>query len=485
MSGVDSFGLLYGNGRRRDSVLPPFSCHSRILDLLPPRTPAPSPSIPEQCDGLRPPSKLTAFVSRVKNALSGTAEREELPEIVPCIARPSSESLMRPRELPSKVPLASMPSEGLVVIQIIRSNHQQHGSGEPLLLQGQSKNPFSISKTAGSSRIKELRYDGEKVETKKSPTLDESQVQGLEPTDTRKESGEVNRSALDGITGGDIVDDGKRDGQEHNICFALDEDVGTAGHNIGGGTIHDSEEDEKEWRDTSRFNTLPKKESAASQIDSGRKVNEGKNHKKDRGVSSRFGDLSNEESVASHIEDGSTANENEEDGRERGDVSRSLASSEKNQVDLRSKDSGTEYVIEREESNNGDISMSKELYVNDTAVSQPIVGDGSANGIKGKEKNREGRPISESLPSRDALHGSGEDYKADKDRKVGKEYRDISNIEALSDESSDDESDGGVAIGNFQDGWEYGSTSRRPHGLSNEDNAEEGDENNALEDTEE
>lgn len=464
---VDRFGLLHDDDGRLDSLVPTLSCQSRLL------LSRPSPAIREQ-HGLQLPSKLTAFASKVKKAMSGKHKPQQLPCKVPCVAGPSSVLMIKPQELPSKRPFAGMPSEGLAVIQVIRWNDQyQYGGGKPLPLQRRAKTLSSPSKIAALPISEELEFDEKRFDNKKSGTLAGSQAQGVKTTDTHDELGEVgdeaDRSFLNEVNDIVTAESNKGDGRYCNTCQAPGPSANnsTTGRKIGVGTTYDSVGNGKECTASSTLNTLSNEEHIG--------------HESNTSSTSISDVLSSSGNIAHKNEDNATANTDEEEGEVGNHGSASDALSDEENVVAQHID---ENII-------GNHSLGKGENIRHRPASDaifsiedptcPIDVADKAKESAGKLREWNHRPTSDLSFDTEDVHGvqdGGTTGKGEADRNG---CRESSNFDAMSETSFAHESDGGVALDTFQQGWAYGSICSTPPRISDKNTAQEGDDGDAVE----
>ena len=285
MNGVDRFGSLYGSRSRQESVRSPFPSHSRILSLLSPKNWAPSPSIPDQV-GLQRPSRSKTIISRVREVLSRRPKLLELLERLLRMLHLSPEQGVKQQELPSKPPYNGMPSDRLVVIQILSQNYYQPDSGSnPSPLRGRFKILWGSLKIAFLSILEHLKLKKKNPDFNGSTTLDESQDQALEATNASIEPGEVaaeNKStAFDETTGGNRAADSEGYGKacsDSSGVEALSKKEDTSHRIEPINTANESEEDGKVCDNTSKPDELSTKENTAQEIEDGAiaHINEGK-----------------------------------------------------------------------------------------------------------------------------------------------------------------------------------------------------------------
>jgi len=471
---VDSFGLLHDDDGRLGSVIPPLSCRSRLLFSRP----STSPSIPEQ-HGPQLPSKLTAFVSRVKKAMPMQPKPQQLPGKVPCVARQSSELMIKPQELPSKRSFAGMPSEELVVIQVIRWNHQhQYGGGKPLRIQRRAKTLSSPSKIAALPISKILGIDVKNFDNKGSVTLAESQVQESKvywfgTLDTHDKPGEfadeADRSFLNEVNAVITAESNKGDARSCNTCSTSGASANnsTTGQKIGSGTTNDSVEDGKECNDFSTLNALSNEEHFR--------------HRSNTGSTSKSDALSTDENIAHQNEDDAAANTKEGKGPSDGHDSASDALSDKENVVAQDID---ENATGNHSQGKGDgfcDHPASDALCDIGDITRPVDIADRAGKSAGKLKDWNHHSTSDLSFDTEDVHqvqDGGTTGNGEGDRT---EWTESSNFDATSETSSAHESDGGVPLGNFQKGWAYRSVRSTPQRFSNQDTDQEGDDGDAVE----
>lgn len=472
---VDIFGLLHDDDGRLDNLIPPLSCHSRLLRQRPS---TPSPGIPEQ-QGLQLPSKLTAFVSRVKKALSRKPKPKQLPGKVPCVARPSSELMIKPEELPSKRSFAGMPSGELVVIQVIRWNHHhQYGGGKPLTLQRRAKTLSSPSKIAALPISKILKIDVKSFDNKESVTLaesrvQESKVQGFGTLDTHDKPGEfadeADRSFLNEVNAVITAESNKGDGRYCNTCSTSGASANnsTTGQEIGSGTTNDSVEDGKECTDSSTLNAFSNEEHIG--------------HKSNTGSTSISDALSPSANIAHQNEGDATANTNEEKGENDSHDSASDTLSDKENVIAQIVD---ENVTGDHSEGKGDgfcDHLASDAICDIDDITRPVDIADRAGKSAGKLKDCNHHSTSDLSFDTEDVHQVQDGSTTGHGEGGWKDWTESSNFNATSETSSAHESDAGVSLGNFPKDWAYGSVRSTPQRYSNEDTARKGDDGDAVE----
>ena len=307
---VDSFGRLYGNRRRLVSVLPSSSCDSNILTLRPPRASTCSSSLPER-SGSQLSSRWKGFVAGVRKMLSGPPKRQELPGKVPCVARRSAELGMETPVLSSKVPsvstpCVSMPSDKLVVVQILQRNFcQQDDGSKPSPLGKRFQTLPSSPRSAVLPTIKQPRFNTKSFNSHRSATLEEYQAQGLETIDAVNKPSEVAGEAnpIDTSNPG-TSDEHKGEGKVCSTCSgsSASSENSTTRQINGEGTAKDSEQDGKPFSDSTKSDDSSDKENAAHRINDADTANKIEGKVKDRRDSS-IPDVLLDRDTAHQIED--------------------------------------------------------------------------------------------------------------------------------------------------------------------------------------
>jgi len=387
--------------------------------------------------------------------------------------------MIKPQELPSKRSFAGMPSEELVVIQVIRWNHQhQYGGGKPLRIQRRAKTLSSPSKIAALPISKILGIDVKNFDNKGSVTLAESQVQESKvywfgTLDTHDKPGEfadeADRSFLNEVNAVITAESNKGDARSCNTCSTSGASANnsTTGQKIGSGTTNDSVEDGKECNDFSTLNALSNEEHFR--------------HRSNTGSTSKSDALSTDENIAHQNEDDATANTKEGKGPSDGHDSASDALSYKENVVAQDID---ENVTGNHSQGKGDgfcDHPASDALCDIGDITRPVDIADRAGKSAGKLKDWNHHSTSDLSFDTEDVHqvqDGGTTGNGEGDRT---EWTESSNFDATSETSSAHESDGGVPLGNFEKGWAYGSVRSTPQRFSNQDTDQEGDDGDAFE----